>query len=257
MGAVEARVTSPYFFAFQRDGTRGSHYQNFFVLCFARQSDFSHIGTPPTYCPPGNATHPFLPTVAFGPAGAAFPHNLRLLPIAWFIRAPADSEALGRAIQKELEHSSGDLPTGPIRSMDQVSSRSTARAQFETLLMVLLGGSALLLAAVGVYGLMAYSVQQRTREIGIRIALGASHTRDRNTVILQGIRVVLMGIAFGLGAAFGLSRLLATFLFGVQPHDPIVFITVPLFLSVIIVFSVWLPARRATRVNPVDALRCE
>ena len=112
-----------------------------------------------------------------------------------------------------------------------------------------------MLAAIGIYGLMAYSVQQRTQEIGIRIALGAAAESVRNMVIRQGMSVALFGVATGAAAAFGLSRAIASFLFGVTARDPLVFTVVPALLTAVAFFGVWLPARRAASVDPVVALR--
>ena len=99
-------------------------------------------------------------------------------------------------------------------------SRSTSRERFNMLLMTVFGASALLLAAIGIYGLMAYSVQQRTQEIGIRLALGAAAGDVRNMVVFQGMRLALVGVVLGIASAFGLARVIASFLFGVQAHDP-------------------------------------
>jgi ABC-type antimicrobial peptide transport system permease subunit len=117
--------------------------------------------------------------------------------------------------------------------------------------------AALLLAAIGIYGLMAYSIQQRTQEIGIRMALGAGSHAVRNMVVWQGMSVALLGVGIGLAAAYGLSRVIASFLFGVTARDPIVFAGVPLLLTVVALVGVWLPARRAARVDPVVALRAD
>jgi putative ABC transport system permease protein len=141
--------------------------------------------------------------------------------------------------------------------MDEIVVRSTARADFNMILLTTFAISALLLAAIGIYGLMAYSVQQRTQEIGIRIALGAASNTVRNMVIRQGMGVALLGVAIGLTAAYGLTRVIATFLFGVTARDPVVFVSVPLLLSGVALLGVWLPARRAARVDPVVALRME
>ena len=122
-------------------------------------------------------------------------------------------------------------------------------------LLTIFGASALLLAAIGIYGLMAYSVEQRTQEIGIRMALGAGRGDVRSMVVRQGMRLALIGVAIGVAAAFGLTRLIASFLFGVKSTDPIVFVTVPLLLSAVAFFAVWLPARRASAVDPIEALR--
>src|SRR5262249_10643450 len=125
------------------------------------------------------------------------------------------------------------------------------------LLMSIFGGAALFLAAIGIYGLMAYSVQQRTQEIGIRLALGAETGHVRRMVVFQGMRLALVGVLIGVGAAFGLTRVIATLLFGVKERDLVVFIMVPVVLSVVSLVAVWLPARRATWIDPVIALRAE
>ena len=124
-------------------------------------------------------------------------------------------------------------------------------------LMTVFGGSALLLAAIGIYGLMAYSVAQRTQEIGIRLALGAGASHVKNMVVFQGLRLAIVGVAIGLGAAFLLSRVLSSFLFGVTARDPLVFTVVPFVLTGVALLAVWLPARRASRVDPILALRYE
>jgi len=180
-----------------------------------------------------------------------------LTPMAWVVRTRVEPHSLSTAIQKELSDVSGGLALAPIRTMDEVVSRSTANTDFNTLVLTIFACTALLLAAIGIYGLMAYSVEQRTQEIGIRLALGAESGSVRNMVVFQGMRLALAGIVIGVGSAFGLTRLLASFLFGVKARDPLVFIGVPMVLSVVALLAVWLPARRATRVSPVDALRCE
>ena len=125
------------------------------------------------------------------------------------------------------------------------------------LLLSIFGASALVLAAIGIYGVMAYTVQQRSQEIGIRLALGAQSKDVRWMVVIQGMRLALIGIAIGIAAAFGLMRVIDRFLYGVRPMDPLAFTMMPLLLSVVALVSVWLPARRTSRVDPVVALRCE
>jgi ABC-type antimicrobial peptide transport system permease subunit len=104
---------------------------------------------------------------------------------------------------------------------------------------------------------MAYSVEQRTQEIGIRLALGAEYSNVRNMIIFQGMRLALVGVVIGVASAFGLTKLIASLLYGVKARDPLVFIGVPVLLSLVALIAVWVPARRATRVSPMDALRCE
>jgi ABC-type antimicrobial peptide transport system permease subunit len=115
----------------------------------------------------------------------------------------------------------------------------------------------LVLAAIGIYGLMAYSVAQRVPEIGIRLALGAESSRIRKMVVYQGLRPALAGVVCGLAAAFGLTRSIAGFLFEVKAWDPLVFLAVPLILACVALAAVWLPALRASRVDPIRALRHE
>ena len=122
-------------------------------------------------------------------------------------------------------------------------------------LMSIFGGSALLLAAIGIYGLMAYSVQQRTQEIGIRLALGAQGSQLEKMVVFQGLKLAIIGVAIGLAASFALSRYISTLLFGVTQRDPLVFAGVPVVLTIVAILAVWIPARRAGRVDPVIALR--
>lgn len=182
--------------------------------------------------------------------------NIRITPIAWVVRTQGDPMGLSPAIQEQLRQVSG-LPVSDVRTMDEVISRSTSRWRFNMLLMSIFGFSALFLAAIGVYGLMAYSVQQRTQEIGIRMALGAEAADVRKMVVFQGMTFALIGVVVGTGAAFGLARMISTFLFGVQPWDPAVFVAVPVLLALIALFAVGIPAMRATRIDPIMALRYE
>jgi ABC-type antimicrobial peptide transport system permease subunit len=178
------------------------------------------------------------------------------LPTIWMIRTRAEPHSLANAVRTELEQASG-LPAVKFRSMDEVDTASTARQDFNMILMLIFGGSALLLAAIGIYGLMAFTVQQRTKEIGIRIALGAASSDVRRMVLAQGMGLVAAGTAIGVVASLGLARFLVSFLFGVAPLDPMVFVAVPLVLGAAALGAMWLPARSAMRVNPVEALRGE
>jgi predicted permease len=182
--------------------------------------------------------------------------NVRLLPIVWMVRTATPPLTAATSIEKALQHASG-LPVTRIRSMDQIVAESTARSRFDMWLMTLFGGCALLLSAIGVYGLMAYSVQQRTAEIGIRMALGADENSVRNMVLRQGMIPAISGIALGLVSSLWFGRVLSGFLFGVAPRDPTIFTTVTLLLAGVAFIAAWLPAQRATRLNPIMALRQE
>jgi putative ABC transport system permease protein len=179
----------------------------------------------------------------------------RASSIVWMVRTRVAPSSLRPAISKELEQASGGLPVSHVRTMDEIVSESTARENFNMTLLTLFGAAALLLAVIGIYGLMAYSVRQRTREIGIRLALGAESRDVRNMVVMEGMRLTLIGVVVGIGAAFGLTRLLSNFLFGVRPVDPIVFVSVPILLGVAALGAIWFPAQRAAGTDPTEALR--
>ncbi len=177
-------------------------------------------------------------------------------PFAWVIRTRVPPLSLSAAIQKELREASG-LPVASVRTMEQTIVRSTASQNFNMLVLTIFGCSALLLAAIGIYGLMAYSVALRAQEIGIRLALGAGSGKVRNMVVFQGLRLAAAGVVIGLAAAFGLTRVMANLLFGVKALDPVVFSAIPVILLAVAFVSVWLPALRASRVDPIQALRYE
>jgi ABC-type antimicrobial peptide transport system permease subunit len=160
------------------------------------------------------------------------------------------------AIQEQVRIATG-LPVSDVLSMDRVLSLSTKQQRFNVLVMTLFGAAALLLAAIGIYGLMAYTVEQRKREISIRLALGAESSQVRNMVVRQGMGVALAGVLIGIGGALALSRVLNSLLFGVGARDPIVFLGVPAFLSAVALLAVWLPASQSSRLNPIDSLRSE
>jgi putative ABC transport system permease protein len=183
--------------------------------------------------------------------------NARIAPLTWIVRTRVEPHQLSTAITAQLREASGGFPVARIRTMDDVMVRSTARQDFNMLLLSIFGASALLLAAIGIYGLMAYSVAQRVREIGIRMALGADRRTIRGMVVWQGMRLALAGIVLGVGAAFGLTRLIASSLYGVKSWDPAVFITVPVLLTAVALLATWLPALRASRLDPMKALRIE
>jgi putative ABC transport system permease protein len=180
-----------------------------------------------------------------------------VIPLSWAIRTATDPATLSNAIQREFLAVDAQLSVSKIRSMDQVVSESTARQNFNTLLLTIFAGLALLLAAIGIYGLMSYSVEQRLQEMGIRLALGAGPGAMLRMVIGQGMKLVVIGVVLGLGAAFGLTRLLASLLFGVKTTDPVTYVSVAVILSVVALTACLIPALRATRIDPVIALRYE
>jgi len=151
----------------------------------------------------------------------------------------------------------GKLSATRIRTMGDAELNSTQPQNFNLLLMSLFAASALVLAAVGIYGVMSYSVEQRTREIGVRAALGATHKDILALVLLQSLRTSLTGVAFGVIGSFGLARLISAQLFGIKPTDALTFVTVPAILLTVALFAAYLPARRAMKVDPMAALRYE
>ena len=183
--------------------------------------------------------------------------NSGIGPVVWLVRTHGDPHQYISAITDQLRQASGGLPVARVRPMTQVVAQSMARQDFNMLLLTIFGAAALILAAIGIYGLMAYSVQQRTQEMGIRMALGADRFRIRNLVVWHGMRLALIGVILGIAAAFGLTRFIASFLYGVKTWDPIVFVTTPVILSVVALLAVWLPATRASRLDPQKALRVE
>jgi len=183
--------------------------------------------------------------------------NSRIAPLWWIVRTSLEPHPLSKPISAALREASGGLPVAHIRSMDEIVVLNTSRQRFNMLLLSIFGASALLVAAIGIYGLMGYSVQQRTQELGIRMALGAPASTIRNMVIRQGMILAVIGVIIGVAGALWLTHFLASFLFGVKALDPAAFIATLVLLSAIAFVAVWFPARRATRVSPMAALRFE
>ena len=183
--------------------------------------------------------------------------NSRIAPLWWIVRSSLDPHPLVKPISNALREASGGLPVAHVRTMDEIVVETTSRQRFDMLLLTIFGASALLVAAIGIYGLMAYSVQQRTQELGIRMALGAQASTIRNMVIRQGMILATIGVVIGICGALWLTHFLARFLFGVKALDPTAFIATLLLLCAVAFIAVWIPARRATQVSPMTALRFE
>jgi putative ABC transport system permease protein len=183
--------------------------------------------------------------------------NNRIVAIEWIIRTRLQPFSLSADIQRELREASGGLAVAHIRSMQQVVGESTARNDFNMTLLTIFAGVALVLAAIGIYGLMAYSVQQRTQEIGVRMALGANPRQVRRMVVFQGMQLNFVGLILGVICSLALTRLMKSMLFGVKPWDPATIIVVVILLSLVTLLAAYLPARRASRVDPIVALRYE
>jgi predicted permease len=178
--------------------------------------------------------------------------------MAYAIRSPRTGTlSFLKEIREAVWSVNGNLPVADVRTLKQIYRQSMARTSFTLLLLALASAMALLLGVIGIYGVISYSVSQRTREIGIRMALGAREQNVSRMFVSHGLRLVAIGIAIGVGAAAGLTRLLRTLLFEVSPLDPLTFTAVSIGLVVVALLASYLPARRATAVDPVQALKFE
>jgi len=160
-------------------------------------------------------------------------------------------------VREAMREVDRDQPIANIRSMDQIMSGMAGDARFRTLLLGVFAAVALLLSAIGIYGVIAYSVAQRTREIGIRIALGAQGRNVLGLVIGQGMKLALIGVCVGIAGALALTRVLSSLLFNVSATDPLTFVGVSALLALVALLACYVPARRAMKVDPMVALRCE
>ena len=180
-----------------------------------------------------------------------------VIPLSWAVRTAADPTPLRAAIERELRAVDGQLTLSKPRTMTQVLSNEVARQSFSMVLLSIFAGAALVLAAIGLYGLMSYSVEQRTQEIGIRMALGADRAMMMRAVLREGMMLAGIGVLIGLALAYLLTRALASLLFGVKANDPLAYVGVVGVLTAVAAVAALIPARRATRIDPAIALRYE
>jgi predicted permease len=180
-----------------------------------------------------------------------------ILRFVSFVARTGTPAGVAEGIRAEIRRAAPDLPIQGAATMGEAVSASVAPPRFRTLLLVLLAAAATLIATCGIYGLMAYAVAQRRREIGVRMALGAGRRDVLRLVLARALRIIAAGLVVGLAGAAGMTRVLQAFLFGVTPADPIAFIAVTLLLMAVGLLAAWLPARRATRIDPSAALRAE
>jgi ABC-type antimicrobial peptide transport system permease subunit len=173
------------------------------------------------------------------------------------VRGAVPVTALTSSIRRAVASIDPLLALSGVQAMDDVIARSLAASHFTTMLFLLLGFTGLVLATVGIYGVIAYFVTQRAREIGIRMALGADAHRVLAMVVRQGLALAVLGVVIGLAAAWGVTRWLASQLYGVSVRDPLTFASVAALLLLVAAAASWIPGRRATKVDPTVALRGE
>jgi putative ABC transport system permease protein len=177
--------------------------------------------------------------------------------MAVYLQTDLDPMTFAKTLREQVQAVDPNLPVFGERSMESVVSESLGQRRFAMQVVALFGVLALLLASIGIYGVMAYSVNQRTREIGIRVALGASTGAIMGWVLRQGLVLIVVGVSTGLLAAFGLMRLLRSLLFGVAATDLVTYAALAAVLAVVALVACYIPARRATRIDPLIALRHE
>jgi ABC-type antimicrobial peptide transport system permease subunit len=174
-----------------------------------------------------------------------------------FIRSTRDPVALAADVRRAVREIAPQYPVYDMQTMNARAADATARARFSAVLLTLFALTALSLAAIGIYGVMSLAVSARTREIGIRIALGADRSRVQGLVVGEGIALVSLGVVIGVGGALVCTRVLRSLLFDLTPSDPVTYVTIVAVLGAAAIVASWIPARRASRVDPVVALRAE
>jgi putative ABC transport system permease protein len=180
-----------------------------------------------------------------------------LAPRFVIVHTAGDPASLAGAFRSAVQAADAGLPISDLRTMDEILTESASTRRWTMALLALFAGLALVLALVGVYGVMSWSVEQRTREIGIRMALGADRLQVLGLVIRSGLKLSMAGLAIGLGSAFALRQVLAGLVFGVSPADPMTYAAVSLIMLMVALLACYVPARRAARVDPQVALRGE
>src|SRR5262249_44069228 len=188
----------------------------------------------------------------FLPLAQSYRSEMRL-----HVRTAQDPTTMVAAIRREAQKLDASLPIYNIKTLEEQKDRSLYTARLAATLLSVFGGLALMLASVGLYGVMAYVVGQRRREIGVRLALGAQRRDVFRLVVKEGMALAAVGVAMGLAGALAGTRLLTKFLYGVEPTDATTFICVALLLAVVALLANYLPARRAARTDPMQALRAE
>jgi putative ABC transport system permease protein len=183
------------------------------------------------------------------------PVGIRMMNLV--LRAEGDPEGMIAAVRRAVNAADPDLALADIKTMEQLVSESLGPSRYRGVLLGVFAGVALVLAAVGIYGVIAYAVSQRTREIGIRIALGARGRDIFALVVGRGMLLSLLGVVAGVAASLALTRYLSSLLYGVSSTDPATFAAVVVILTTVALLACSIPARRATRVDPMDALRHE
>ena len=173
------------------------------------------------------------------------------------VRADGNTGSLGGQVKNQIWSVDKQIPVTKLRTMTDVMAASLAAQRFNMTLMGIFAAVALLLAAIGIYGVISYSVTQRTHEIGVRMALGAESGDVLSTVLRQGLQLAGMGVGLGIGAALALTRVMSSLLFGVSATDPVIFAGISIILTGVALGATFIPARRATKVDPMIALRYE